>query len=268
VGYLEKLLTVQLASISWRLDRVVRYEAEVAAAAVARSEPDLDERADIGSGKPADPAEASTKAKSTYLIAELLNNLPNMADEKVIETEVAVGAPWALSEELPEERDAISVPGIPDDDDEFDAFGNWTAGLCRKAVEAYAAVARIPAEAFRKQCMFSVRKSHDAALNRKSHLLDQQQRWKLLLERENRSRMLLEPSVLGTVTRYESNLERSFFKTLHEIQRLQAARSGAVVPPPAALDVDLTIHPEPSEETADNACGDEITKRTQLSSEK
>jgi hypothetical protein len=80
--------------------------------------------------------------------------------------------------------------------------------------------------------------------------------------------MLLEPSVLGTVTRYESNLERSFFKTLHEIQRLQAARSGAVVPPPAALDVDLTIHPEPSEETADNACGDEITKRTQLSSEK
>ena len=116
--------------------------------------------------------------------------------------------------------------------------------------------------------MFSVRKSHDAALNRKSHLLDQQQRWKLLLERENRSRMLLEPSVLGTVTRYESNLERSFFKTLHEIQRLQAARSGAVVPPPAALDVDLTVHPETSVETADNAFEDEITKRTQLSREK
>jgi hypothetical protein len=50
-----------------------------------------------------------------------------------------------------------------------------------------------PADAFRKQCMFSVRKSHDAALNRRSHLLEQQQRWKLLLERENRSRMLLEP---------------------------------------------------------------------------
>jgi hypothetical protein len=61
---------------------------------------------------------------------------------------------------------------------------------------------------------------------------------------------------------------RSFFKTLHEIQGLQAARSGAVVPPPAALDVDLTLHPEPSEETADNACEDEITKRTQLSAKK
>jgi hypothetical protein len=269
VGYLEKLLAVQLARISWRLDRVVRYEAEVAAAAVATAEPDLEERAEIGSGKPADPAEASTKAKSTYLIAELLNNLPNMADEKVIEREVAVGAFWAISEELPEQRDPVSVPGIPDDDDEFDAFDNWTAGLFRKAVEAYAAVARIPSDVFRKQCMFSVRRSHDAALNRRSDLLEQQQRWKLLLERENRSRMLLEPSVLGTVTRYESNLERSFFRTLHEIQRLQAARSGAAVPPPAALDVDLTVRPGLSLETAGNVSfEDEITERTQLSPEK
>jgi len=75
VGYLEKLLAVQLASISWRLDRVVRYEAEVAAAAVATAEPDLEERAEIGSGKPADPAEASTKAKSTYLIGHQLDKL-------------------------------------------------------------------------------------------------------------------------------------------------------------------------------------------------
>jgi hypothetical protein len=117
--------------------------------------------------------------------------------------------------------------------------------------------------------MFSVRRSHDAALNRRSDLLEQQQRWKLLLERENRSRMLLEPSVLGTVTRYESNLERSFFRTLHEIQRLQAARSGAAVPPPAALDVELTVRPGLSLETAGNVSfEDEITERTQLSPEK
>jgi hypothetical protein len=49
-------------------------------------------------------------------------------------------------------------------------------------------------------------------------------------------------------------------KNLREIERLQTAQSGAVVPPPAALDVDLTVHPEPSEETADNAFKDEITK--------
>jgi len=57
-------------------------------------------------------------------------------------------------------------------------------------------------------------------------------------------------------------------KALHGFQRLQAARSGAVVPPPAALDVDLTVHPEASKETADNIFEDEITKRTQRFSEK
>ena len=56
--------------------------------------------------------------------------------------------------------------------------------------------------------------------------------------------MLLDPDVLAKVTRYESNLERSFFKTLHEIQRLQASRSGVDVPIPAAIDVDLNVHPE------------------------
>ena len=132
VGYLEKLLTVQLASISWRLDRVVRYEAEVAAAAVARSEPDLDERADIGSGKPADPAEASTKAKSTYLIAELLNNLPNMADEKVIETEVAVGAPGRLARNFL--RRGMPYP--------FPVFRMMTMNLTRSVIGPLAFVVR------------------------------------------------------------------------------------------------------------------------------
>jgi hypothetical protein len=36
----------------------------------------------------------------------------------------------------------------------------------------------------------------------------------------------------------------STFRTLHEIQSLQAARSGAVVQARAALDVDLTLHSE------------------------
>jgi hypothetical protein len=116
--------------------------------------------------------------------------------------------------------------------------------------------------------MLSIREKCERAETQERDLVERGQRWKLLLERENLRRMLLEPAVLGTVTRYESNLERSFFKTLHEIQRLQAARSGAVVPPPTALDVALTVHPEASVETADNAFDDETTKRTQLSTEK
>lgn len=46
---------------------------------------------------------------------------------------------------------------------------------------------------------------------------------------------------LGKVTRYESHLERTFYRALHELQRLQAVRSGTSVPPPAALHLDVDV---------------------------
>lgn len=45
----------------------------------------------------------------------------------------------------------------------------------------------------------------------------------------------------ATVSRYEAGLERSMFKALHELQRLQAARNGEAVPLPVAVDVDLAV---------------------------
>ncbi len=40
--------------------------------------------------------------------------------------------------------------------------------------------------------------------------------------------------------RYEAHLERSLYRSLHELQRLQRARHGDEVPPPAVLDIDIT----------------------------
>lgn len=42
--------------------------------------------------------------------------------------------------------------------------------------------------------------------------------------------------------RYEIALSRSFSRTLHELQRLQAIRAGERVPAPAAVDVDVNIN--------------------------
>lgn len=47
------------------------------------------------------------------------------------------------------------------------------------------------------------------------------------------------PQVFPTFGRYEGMLERGLFRALHELQRLQAARSGQDVPPPAAVDLHL-----------------------------
>lgn len=46
---------------------------------------------------------------------------------------------------------------------------------------------------------------------------------------------------LNTLLRYESSLERSTSRALHELQRLQAMRNGQAVSLPAALDVDVNV---------------------------
>jgi hypothetical protein len=47
-------------------------------------------------------------------------------------------------------------------------------------------------------------------------------------------------NTLPILSRYETALERSLFKALHELQRLQAARAGANVPPPVVVEVDVS----------------------------
>lgn len=64
-----------------------------------------------------------------------------------------------------------------------------------------------------------------------------------LIEEANKQRRSLTNYRLA---RYGSSLERSFFRLLHELERRQASRSGAAVPLPTAMNVDLTIHREGS----------------------
>jgi hypothetical protein len=247
VGYLEELLTIRLAVVSWKMWRVPRYEAEVAGAAVAAAEIDLQARAELGFGKPLDPTNARAQANIASMIVETLKNLATMIDGEKLDKHLAAATLWAFWRELPGNFEGgISIPGIPDEDTEFNAFDGWTAGLLRKAAEVYAAAARMTPEALLHKCILSVCKKREDAEEEERDLVVKGERWKLLLEREHRSRKLLEPDVLDKVGRYETHLERSFFRILHEIQRLQASRHGAVVAPPAALDVDLTLHSEGS----------------------
>jgi hypothetical protein len=44
----------------------------------------------------------------------------------------------------------------------------------------------------------------------------------------------------GKLIRYETTIERGIYKALHELQRLQAARSGEKVPAPVAVDIDIS----------------------------
>ena len=49
------------------------------------------------------------------------------------------------------------------------------------------------------------------------------------------------------LNRYEVAIERSFFRTLHELQRLQAGRLGREVAVPSVVDVDVSVRAEGAE---------------------
>ena len=51
---------------------------------------------------------------------------------------------------------------------------------------------------------------------------------------------------MGVLSRYEVTLERSLYRALHELQRLQAARQGEVVPLPRVVDMEVSVS-EPDE---------------------
>ena len=237
---------MRLAVVSWRLWRIVRYEAEVSTAAIASAEVDLNGSDKPGARKPEEPANAREKARNASVVIRTLRDVGKSPAEKSLNRHSALTTMYAVMRELPNDATKISVPGIPNDEAELDAFDEWTAGLFRKAVEAYAAAARMTLGALLNKCYFTAHTSRYEANEEKRYFVERAQRWKLILERENRSRILLEPEVLDKVARYESGLERSFFRTLHEIQRLQAPRTGAAVPSVATIDVDMTVHPEGS----------------------
>lgn len=58
--------------------------------------------------------------------------------------------------------------------------------------------------------------------------------------------VLRQTDAFGKISRYEAHLERSMYRALHELQRIQAARHNVDVPPPAAMDI--TVHGLPESE--------------------
>ncbi len=64
-----------------------------------------------------------------------------------------------------------------------------------------------------------------------------------IVENEGYTPILKDASVeklTSTYLRYEIALENRMYKAIHELQRLQANRNGEKIPPPLAVDIDMT----------------------------
>jgi hypothetical protein len=243
VGYLEEMFTHRIALITWKLSRVARFEAKVITDRMRTAESELEEqrRLKASDGKPEEPTEELETIEITSGMISMLETLSTKNAGEKIATDIVKHAIYLFLEELPEDVGYVPIRCVPED--QLDNFNDWTAALFRDVVNAYASASRMSPDSFLQKCIAAACEKRDDARFEVRSNADRQRTWELLLARE-RSKILVDPAILDAISRYDSSYERSFFRTLHELQRLQVIRRGTAVPAPRAVDLDVAIHTE------------------------
>ena len=237
-GHLEMALAEQVALLSWRLRRVVRYEKESIALYQERVEDDLARERRFDSG-PDHPEVVRGNFKSAREEYRLLKRFAKMEDDKRLSSFDADSVIWgamecadkvAEGEVDPEELlESVSVPGLPDSDS-WEGYEGWTAGIVRAVVEAIAKATDEESEELLEAATRDARsKVERAKLEAEKVERD--------LRNMARERLLPDEKTLEKVARYEAHLSRGLYKALHELEVLQVRRTGGAAPL-ARLDVD------------------------------
>ena len=237
-GHLELVLAERVALLSWRLNRVIRYETESIALYQERVEDDLARKRRFESG-PDHPEVVRSHAKSAREEHRLLKRFAKMEDDKPLSALAADSVIWdtmgcadkaAEGEVDPEELlESISVPGLPNSDS-WEGYEDWTAGLVRAVIEAVAQATDEGPEGLLEAATRSARfKVERAKLEAEKVERD--------LRNMARERLLPDEKTLEKVARYEAHPSRGFYKAMHELEALQVRRTGGAAPL-ARLDVD------------------------------
>jgi hypothetical protein len=230
-GHLELVLAERVALLSWRLNRVTRYETEAIALFQERVEEDLAKERRFGSGLD-HPEAVRSNAKSAEQDYKLLKRFAKMEDLKRLSSFDADLVIWGAMECAdkvaegdvdPEELlENVSVPGLPDSDS-WEGYEGWTAGMVRAVMEKIAQATDEESEELLETATRSARwKAERAKLEAEKVERD--------LRRMGRERLLPDEKTLEKVARYEAHLSRGLYKALHELEALQTRRSGNVAP--------------------------------------
>jgi hypothetical protein len=242
-GHLEMVLAERVALLSWRLHRVIRYETESIALYQEKAQEDLAKKrgspfSDVSG--PASPEVVRSNLKSARMDLKLLKRFTRMEDDEPLSALDAANILWEVAEhtdavaegeaEAEELLDKLSVPGL-EEGTSPEEFEGWTAGLLHRAVEQIASSAdkegpETVLEAVMRSAEWEVKKAKQSAEEVERDL-----------ERMGRERLLPDEQTLEKVARYEAHLSRGLYKALHELEALQARRTGGAAPL-ARLDVD------------------------------
>jgi hypothetical protein len=242
-GHLEFVLAERVALFSWRLHRVTRYETESIALYQEKAQEDLAKQrgspfSDVSG--PASPEAVRFNLKSARMDLKLLKRFTRMGVEEPLSGLDAANILWEVAEhtdavaegeaEAEELLEKLSVSGL-EEGTSPEEFESWTASLLHRAVEQIASSAdkegpEAVLEAAMRSAEWKVKAAKQSA-----------QEVERDLERMSRERLLPDEQTLEKVARYEAHLSRGLYKALHELEALQARRTGGAAPL-ARLDVD------------------------------
>jgi hypothetical protein len=237
-GHLELVLAERVALLSWRLNRVIRYETETIALSQEKLEDDLADRRRFSSYLvgPTHPDDVRSDLKDTRRTQRVLKQFPKLPDDKRLSGPDAASILELVWGQVDEEVGAeeVTLPeAIPEwaGLEEYMAeWDGWTVSLVRECISAIASTAKEDEEelieAATERARLDIISAKAAA-----------ERVEQDLARMSRERLLPDEKTLEKVSRYEAHLSRLFHKSLHELEALQTRRSGDVAPL-ARLDVD------------------------------
>jgi len=231
VGYLETVLSERVAVLSWRLQRVTRFETGALE----------NELASVDVGKAYGVTDVfSTFSFSMDQMAEEVALLEELAQSFRAVSESSGDIPkasafavlYALAEEAGVSLEELELAFLGEDD--VESFGGWTRERLDEVVDLVISASKKKgvslAACGAKACGLAMhaRVVFDERTRAREHGL--------------RATGLLDESTVERIARYESHLDRSLYRALHELERLQATRSGAPRPS-MALDLDVSVGP-------------------------
>lgn len=257
IGYLETVLADRVASLLWRLGRVTRYETENTASELETVEEDLSEeledrqrlsflRAPIGrvEGRPVlgtTPAEIRGELEKRKEKVRSFDAILRDArtDEDTVRPEAAADVLVQVTMKADVELSDVELPFLPTEADEI-GWNEWSGWTKKLVFDVAGAILSASKRGKNEDPLAALILAGAAAEADVRAAEDALRDVEAEIERKTRSRVLLSAEGLEKVARYETHLERSLYKALHELQRLQAVRIGTGVAP-LALDVDVSI---------------------------
>ncbi len=238
VGHLETVLAERVALILWRMNHVARFEREITAVGQERVADDLAERRrqDFRSEGPAHPDQVREQfrdARRAFGVIASMYRRPEGEPMTGEEAELVLSA--VAQQAVNVDPETISIPEVVPDEVLWVEFDGWTVGRVRQGIAAMAAAEGDGASA--DGLLSAALNHHSVEVMKLKAAADKVARD---LDHMRRERLLAGASQMDRISRYEAHVSRQLAQALHELQRLQAARAGETVTPPAVLDVTVS----------------------------